>query len=112
MPMRCPVKFWPTQCWPLLRPGLPALQAGWPNRLHNMIGLPGAFWKAAFSIGPKIGHMTPRSGWANDAAHRLSGMAWFDQRNSERVGSEFRVYADFLPARETLKQEPPAAKPP
>jgi hypothetical protein len=32
-----------------------------------MTGLPGAFWKAAFSIGPKIGHMTPRSGWANDA---------------------------------------------
>ena len=62
--MRCPAKFWPTQCWPLLRPGLPALQAGRLNRLLNMTGLPGAFWKAAFSIGPKIGHMTPRSGWA------------------------------------------------
>ena len=32
------------------------------------------------------------------------------QRNSER--QEFGVYADFLPDGDTLKEEPPAAKPP
>ena len=34
-------------------------------------------------------------------------MALLDQRNSERAGSEFRIYAGFLPNSDDLKEVPP-----
>ena len=37
----------------------------------------------------------------------LSGMAQLDHRVSEQAGLESRVYADFLPNDETLKEAPP-----
>ena len=42
---------------------------------------------------------------------RPSRSALFDQWNSERAGLESRVYADFPPDGDILKEEPPAAKP-
>jgi len=38
-------------------------------------------------------------------------MVRVDLRDSERAGLESRVYADFPPDGDILKEEPPAAKP-